>query len=321
MINKKKKLTEIDASDISPFKGNIIIGKTNHPEVIEEYWAYIKYLSIPKKFEDTFCVKICNEEEMFSAFRTFIQQGYEYYSLAKKASFQVAPLCYYYSFLNLTKAYLVPKHWKSKEAKFARHGLAQTRTGKKLVEGSLTIGDGVFELAAEDLTNHLGLGYWKSHKISINETFFYMHDISVELREFYDTSPWYVPAKVEVVVKDKLCDLIIKTEPNWFEKTYPHPNWSPRRINKELNYNFKTSNKKGDEKWIYNLRKRIEIIDDSIENNESAIRNMRDLVSKLAPNWSVLPYSHGRVFLIPYSRKSVLPVELNIMSVMYYLTY
>lgn len=320
-MKRKEKLVMLDACDLSPFEGNLIIGQIAHVDLYEEYFAYIKHLCIESKYKETFQVDELGEE--YAAFQAFIQQSHQYFQLAKNASFDVAPLCYYYSFLNLMKAYLAPKYWQSQQTKFAHHGLQvkQNRRDRTTVNDCLKITDGVFSLAVDDIMYNSTKGSYNGKEIDIKGLLFYLPEINLEIAELYDSNARYLPLTVDIKVDNNQCDVLLKTEKTWWlAERFSLPEWSPRRINPNLQKSFKTSNKKGDQSWSYALKRKLQVVDDTVANNRDAIQQVRQLLSSLAPYWDTLSETGRGAILIPYSKSFVLPVELVILGVMYYLS-
>ncbi|MHC4132202.1 MAG: YaaC family protein [Planctomycetota bacterium] len=318
---QKTKLSELETFDISPFEEDPILGEMVHTDICGEYFEYIKHLCIESKYKEMFGLEISGDE--YKAFRTFIQQSYEYYLLAIKASFQVAPICYYYSFLNLMKAYLVPEHWRHNREEFASHGLKPKRNPTKkntVLSDYLKISKGVFSLAVADLMGNPEKYHYMGQELEIKDLLFYLPGIDIEITELYQSTPKYFPAKFKIEVDNSQCDLLVSTiTKTAFSETYPLPvEWSPRRLNVNLKTHFQTSNKKGDANWNFSLKKKLTVVDDTIENNNNVIQELKKLISTLAPFWVF--YMSPELTLIPYSKKYTFPVELVILCVMYYLS-
>ncbi|MHC4530514.1 MAG: YaaC family protein, partial [Planctomycetota bacterium] len=312
---KRTKFVQLDALDVSPFGGNIIEGTMAHLDICEEYFAYIKHLCIKAKYKEAFEVTEPGEE--YRAFQTFIQQSYEYYKLAKLACFEVVPVCYYYSFLNLMKAYLAPKHWNSSIKKFSHHGLQpKIKHGSGVVSDYLVIKKGIFSLAIDVLMGKAA-GY-ENREINVREMFWYLPSIELEISELYDSSPRYIPIVLQMEVGGSKCDIVLKTFHGDIAKKYRlPPKWSPRKINPNLQKYFKTKNKKGDDEWEFRLRNKLNLVDDMVQNNEEVIQEIRRLLDSLASCWYFSGYDNRTGFLIPYTKDFVLPVELVILSTMF----
>ncbi|MCK4816565.1 hypothetical protein KA005_12420, partial [bacterium] len=319
---EKTKLNQLETYDISPFEGSPILGKMTHTDICGEYFEYIKHLCIESKCKEMF--GLTTSEEEYGAFQTFIQQSYQYYLLAIKASFQVAPLCYYYSFLNLMKAYLVPDYWRHNRVKFASHGLKprpNPTTRGIALNDRLKIVKGVFSLAIDDLMGNPAKEHYKGQELEIKDLLFYLPGIDIEIKELYQSTPKYFPAKFKIEVNDSQCDLLFSTNTlDRFLEIYPLPaGWSPRTLNINLETHFKALNKKGDTQWNFKLRKKLTVVDDTIKNNNSTIQELKKLISSLAPFWALEQCPN--VALIPYSKKFTLPIELVILCVMYHLSH
>lgn len=316
----QKKLVALDAWDVSPFAGHVISGRMMHTNVCAEYFAYIKYLCIQGKYKEAFQTSDVGEE--YDAFQTFIQQSHEYYLLAEKGSFQVAPLCYYYSFLNLMKAYLAPKHWRKRKEYFAHHGLRPKKDKNKVVSDYLIIDKGVFSLAIDDITQSTLYGTYNKREMNIKEMIWYLPGIEVEITELYNSRPRYFPVRCNIVLENNLCDIRLAANRLWqLAKQYPLPSWSLRGISPNLRDSFMNTSRKGNVEWTYELRKKLKVVDGNVENNICVFREIERKIGSLAPLWDFSTTMGDRnLLLIPYSRDFVLPVEVVILGVMYYLS-
>ncbi|MFL5664886.1 MAG: YaaC family protein [Ktedonobacteraceae bacterium] len=94
------------------------------------------------------------EQEILKQFQAFVRQAKSYYQSAKTLHYRSSSLLYYYSFLNLTKAYLLLRNQQRVRGK-VMHGLSYdpSTTNIDFQLEVVKVADGVFPLFYEALTS------------------------------------------------------------------------------------------------------------------------------------------------------------------------
>lgn len=153
----------------------------------EELWLFLHSVSEVrdggfKHFQESGHKKY-GLEKKWKLFRSYIRQGKNYWEAAEKTDDKSSPMLYYYSFMNLIKAYLVLKgRWNNKNKDF--HGLIDDKSNKwtraSLEDKFLKTKD------SSDANNVFSL-YYKEifsencfEKVEILNLFGYLMDISLQ---------------------------------------------------------------------------------------------------------------------------------------------
>lgn len=154
--------------------------KTTRPQS-EEIFSSIQYLSeieeVGLQFLESFGhVGKRKKSEIFKYFQAFIRQGKSFFEAAETLDYRSNPLFYYYSFLNLAKAYLCLKQPELFTKKIM-HGLSHEHKSTKFEKQVVTVKGGLFpvlykELTGEKITNNFTL--------NISKLFGYLPDIAHE---------------------------------------------------------------------------------------------------------------------------------------------
>lgn len=90
-------------------------------------------------------------KKTYSLFQAFIRQGKTFFESADSLEYRAQPLFYYYSFLNLTKAYLCIRN-PSIFSKKLYHGLVHKHKSTKFTDQTIKTNNGVFPYLYEQLT-------------------------------------------------------------------------------------------------------------------------------------------------------------------------
>ena len=125
-------------------------------------------------------------QEIFKNFQAFVRQAKSYYGSAKALHYRSSSLLYYYSFLNLVKAYLIlrdPKWVMGRTHRSLQHGLSykpSTRNTDFQLE-VLRVCDGIFPIFYEaETTNHISIA--PNSTLSIKSLLSYPTDIGFQYR-------------------------------------------------------------------------------------------------------------------------------------------
>lgn len=147
----------------------------------DELFSSLQYLS---EIEEVGCDFIRsndfkNKREIkttYSLFQAFIRQGKTFFESAESLEYRVQPLFYYYSFLNLSKAYLCIRN-PSIFNKKLYHGLVHKHTSSKFTDQTIKTNNGVFTYLYEQLT---GKPIKKWTTLNISSLFGYIPEIGYE---------------------------------------------------------------------------------------------------------------------------------------------
>src|SRR5207248_8363920 len=106
---------------------------TTSPDIEHELWSTLEYYSeVEEVGIDLIRTKGLQppHKEIFNSFQAFVRQAKSYYSSAKTLHYRSSSLLYYYSFMNLAKAYLLlkdPDSMMNPTAGQVYHGLIRPR--------------------------------------------------------------------------------------------------------------------------------------------------------------------------------------------------
>lgn len=160
------------------------VGLLTTVSVEEELFAALEYYSENPVVGSEFLAsrKTPHPARTFSLFKSFVRQGKTFFEAGSKLHFRASALMYYYSFLNLAKAYISlsdPSFVKS----FVGHGLSLGRFREKPISRQSvysTYNDGVFHKFYE-LETHTQ--FPKDFSISLRTLLGYCSDIKVEYEQ------------------------------------------------------------------------------------------------------------------------------------------
>lgn len=154
--------------------------RTTRP-LSEEIFSSIQYLSEIEDVGLSFIESLGytdkrKNKEIYLLFQAFIRQGKSFFVAADTLEYRASPLFYYYSFLNLAKAYLCLKN----PALFSKknmHGLFHKHKSANFEKQTVIVKGGVFpnfykELTGRKIKNNLSL--------NISQLFGYLPDIVYE---------------------------------------------------------------------------------------------------------------------------------------------
>ncbi|GHO48981.1 YaaC family protein [Ktedonospora formicarum] len=124
------------------------------------------------------------QQEIFDYFRAFIRQANSYYESAKLLHYRSSSLLYYYSFLNLVKAYLLledPQWIMGRTGHAVTHGLTYrpSTTNTDFLLEAVRVNEGIFPKFYEAQTNR-PLSATETVTLNIKEMLGYPSDISSE---------------------------------------------------------------------------------------------------------------------------------------------
>ncbi len=115
-------------------------------------------------------------KKTYSLFQAFIRQGKTFFESADSLEYRAQPLFYYYSFLNLTKAYLCIRNPSIFSNKLY-HGLVHKHKNTKFTDQTIQTNNGVFPSLYEQLT---GKPIRKGTTLNISALFGYIPEIGHE---------------------------------------------------------------------------------------------------------------------------------------------
>jgi len=140
--------------------------------------------------------------EIYKRFRAFVRQGKSYYVSAKTLHYRSSSLLYYYSFLNLVKAWLLLED-PSKIRHKIRHGLIYDTetTNTDFDKEEIIVKPGVFPLLYEAVTgNPIG----SKQKLNVVELLAYCTGIAVQYHSAGFGSPKNIPSIAAIMSNGSL---------------------------------------------------------------------------------------------------------------------
>lgn len=200
------------AIDVRPFTGylriqtlpNVNVLATN-ASIDDELWSLLDYyaeiekvgIGLVKKHGFT---RYTQYERIYKSFRAFIRQAKNYYLAGKALNYRSSGLLYYYSFLNLAKAYILLRKPNSIRGKFIAHGLSNKipNYGKfenqtiKIEEG------GIFPMLYEYIASEKIL----TQPINIQTCLAYCSDVSYQYSSGGFGQARILPGKFALIVNE-----------------------------------------------------------------------------------------------------------------------
>jgi len=158
---------------------------TTTRRLTDEYFAALQYYSEIEEVGLDFIKRLGYEDlskqkRIFLLFQSFVRQGKSFFDAAEKLDYRTSPLLYYYSFLNLTKAYISLCTPDVVDKKI-RHGLTHKHTITEFESQIVQIDSvGVFQIFYEKL---LGAQIKAGLELNISRLLGYIPDISYEYRK------------------------------------------------------------------------------------------------------------------------------------------
>jgi len=136
------------------------------------------------------------QENVFFLFQSFIRQSKIFYEAAEVSDFRASPLLYYYSFINLAKAFLClikPKDINKK----IHHGLFHNFQKTKFENQNVIVGGGIFPILYKAI---IGKPIKEGTSLNISNLFAYQSDITYEyyLANYGDIK--FIPGKSQLCV-------------------------------------------------------------------------------------------------------------------------
>ncbi len=111
-----------------------LVSLTTNTDIEAEYWGVIEYISEIEEAGVNFLISRGynrkDAKQNYKVLNSYVRQAKNYYLTAKSLQYRSAPLMYYYSFLNLAKAFLLVNDIHYKEVKI-KHGLIYKYPGKR----------------------------------------------------------------------------------------------------------------------------------------------------------------------------------------------
>jgi hypothetical protein len=166
----------------SPFWYNTL-ELTTYIEPDKEFWLMLYSISEVEDLAKKLFIEVNIPETQFDVIwkklRSFIRQANNYWDAATKTNFRSAPLLFYYSFLNLVKAFLILRN--SQLPSKLGHGIYyrksdyQSNLKDKTIWVVLHKNDQIFPLYYKEIFNILPPPYFK-----ITDLFGYLTDISFQ---------------------------------------------------------------------------------------------------------------------------------------------
>lgn len=180
-INNSEKAREMTSWFKYPLgKRRKVLLNTNN-SIEDEIFASLEYFTEIESVGIEFLRErgVANPKNNFKTMQAFVRQAKTFYLAGKKLHFRASPLMYYYSFLNLVKAYILLS-----DSRFLRNTLSHGLYQKNFAAGplslqtlSLTKKKGVFHKFYE-LERYINIP--NSTKLSISSMFAYCSDVAHE---------------------------------------------------------------------------------------------------------------------------------------------
>lgn len=171
----------VENFDVTRSGGSFVSLTLNNPAIIvNELFGALEYLSevevVGKEFLKRNRAYPYPVTEHYKLFQSFIRQAITFYKSAETLDYRSSPLIYYYSFLNLVKAYCCIKDPK-KFNKRMGHGLSHKLSTKKFTEQKVSVQDGVFKIFYEQL---MGTPIKNKLNLKISDLISYCNDVGYE---------------------------------------------------------------------------------------------------------------------------------------------
>jgi len=138
---------------------------TASPDIEHELWSVLEYYSeVEEVGLNLIQAKGLQPQSLhlkiFKSFQAFVRQAKSYYGSAKTLHYRSSSLLYYYSFLNLVKAYLLfrdPQRIMGRTAQSETHGLSyrSSTTNIDFQREAIRVHDGIFPLFYEAQTSNV----------------------------------------------------------------------------------------------------------------------------------------------------------------------
>lgn len=208
-----------------------VLGVGSSRDKVEELWSMLRYdvlldESVDSNLRLRGASTKAQREHIKSDISAYIDQAENFYKFARSSDYRSAALLYYYSFLNLAKAYIIQNKPMLADKTF-RHGINRKTKSGKLIDRSFQLqqSSGNSVCVFNEIYKLEYGSYLPSNKsISFEHTLGYITDISDETTKLLKKFSKKVhPSKLHVFINTNTnkCWNVLVTPPGFYPANYP----------------------------------------------------------------------------------------------------